>query len=203
HSSAADRWQPAQVSLPTKAAAVSVPPDESRWRSGHRSARTAAAATTASAKVATRSIHPNERTTSRSPWRDFVPLLSGAAADDVSCPCCFAGRCLSRDIPITIPSRDVRQWSTPAAEQAQKHHEQVDEVEIERQRAHHGLAARDRPVVHGIVHLLDLLGIVCRETGEHEDADDRDDPVEPARLEEDVDEARDDHADQAHEQERA
>src|SRR5262245_17718905 len=93
--------------------------------------------------------------------------------------------------------------SAPVAEQPQQHHEQVDEVEIERQRTHHGLAASDRSVVHGIIHLLDLLRIPGGEAGEHEDADHRDDPVEPARPEEDVDEARDDDADQAHEQEGA
>src|SRR5829696_7921322 len=48
----------------------------------------------------------------------------------------------------------------PVADQAQQHHEQVDEVEVERQRAHHGLAAERAVVIHRAVHLLDALGIV-------------------------------------------
>src|SRR6266568_5837876 len=47
--------------------------------------------------------------------------------------------------------------STPVAEQAQQHEEQVDEVEIERERAHHRLAAPDGAVVHRVVHFLDAL----------------------------------------------
>src|ERR1700687_1985661 len=51
-------------------------------------------------------------------------------------------------------------WASAAvAEQPQQHHEHVDEVEIERQRAHHCLAARPGAVLLGIEHFLDLLGV--------------------------------------------
>src|ERR1700690_1360732 len=46
------------------------------------------------------------------------------------------------------------------AHQAEQHQEQVDEVEVERQRAHHRLAARDRAVVADVVEFLDLLRVV-------------------------------------------
>ena len=74
------------------------------------------------------------------------------------------------------------QCLAPVAEQAQQHQEQVDEVEVERQRAHDSLAPRDRAVIVGAVHLLDLLRVVGGEAREHDHADHRDDPVEPARA---------------------
>src|SRR6266487_4581601 len=49
--------------------------------------------------------------------------------------------------------------SAAVAEEAQHEQEQVDEVEIERQRAHDGLAADDGAVLHRVEHLLDLLRV--------------------------------------------
>src|SRR5262245_56586294 len=49
--------------------------------------------------------------------------------------------------------------SATVAEEAQQEQEQVDEVEIERERAHHRLAAHDGAVFHRVVHLLDPLGV--------------------------------------------
>ena len=46
------------------------------------------------------------------------------------------------------PARIARTLAS-AAHQAQHHHEQVDEVEVERQRAHHGLAASRSGVIAG------------------------------------------------------
>src|ERR1700751_5718101 len=94
-------------------------------------------------------------------------------------------------------------WSAAVAEQAQQHEEQVDEVEVETQRAHHRLAAGDATVVVDVVHLLDALRVVGGQADEDQHADHRDEPVEPARLQEDVDEAGDHKTDQAHEQKRA
>ncbi len=91
----------------------------------------------------------------------------------------------------------------PIAEQTQHHQEQVDEVEIEPQRPHDGLAAGDGAVVHRAVQFFDVLRVVGGETDEDEHAEHRDRPIEPARLQKDVDQARDDDADQAHEHERA
>ena len=88
-----------------------------------------------------------------------------------------------------------------AAHQAQHHHEQIDEVEVERQRAHHGLAAGRSGVIAGVVHPLDPLGIVGREARKDADADNGNHPIQPARSQKQIDQARDDDADQAHEQE--
>src|SRR6266436_4015003 len=60
--------------------------------------------------------------------------------------------------------------SAAIAEEAQHEQEQVDEVEVERQRAHHGLAADNGSVLHRIVHLLDALRVPCGEPGEDEHA---------------------------------
>ena len=51
------------------------------------------------------------------------------------------------------------------SKQRQQHQEHVDEVQIEAQCAHDGLAAGDRAVISDIVHLLDALGVVSREAG--------------------------------------
>src|SRR4029079_11504428 len=93
--------------------------------------------------------------------------------------------------------------SATVAEEPKQHEEEVDEVQIEPQRAHHRLAAGDGAVVHRAVHLLDVLRVVGGEPDKDEHADDRDDPAEPARMQEDIDQAGDDGADQAHEQERS
>ena len=88
-----------------------------------------------------------------------------------------------------------------AARQAQHHHEQVDEVEVERQRAHHCLAAGRSGVIAGVVHPLDPLGIVGRQARKDADADNGNHPIEPARSQKQIDQACDNDADQAHEQE--
>src|SRR3954467_10035741 len=64
--------------------------------------------------------------------------------------------------------------SAPVAEQAQHHQEQVDEVEVERERAHHSLAATDGAVIVRAVHLLDPLRVPSGQSGEYDHADDRD-----------------------------
>src|ERR1044071_5953445 len=89
------------------------------------------------------------------------------------------------------------------ADKAQQEQEQVDEVEIEREGAHHRLAAGDRAVVADIVHLLDALSIPGGQPGEDQHADRRDGEVEPGGLEEDVDDHGQDQPEQAHPQERA
>src|ERR1700756_2205046 len=61
--------------------------------------------------------------------------------------------------------------SAAVAEYAQQHEEQVDEVEVEPQRAHDRLAAGDRAVIVHVVHFLDRLRVPGGEPGEHEDAD--------------------------------
>src|SRR4051812_37733500 len=88
--------------------------------------------------------------------------------------------------------------SAAIAEEAQHEQEQVDEVEVERERAHDGLAADGGAVLLRVEHFLDLLRIPGGEAGEDEHAGSRDHEVEPGALEEHVDHHRDDQADQAH-----
>ena len=64
------------------------------------------------------------------------------------------------------------------AEKLQQHQEQVDEVEIEPQGAHDGLLTGDRAVILNVVHLLDLLRVVCRQASEDEHADHRNGKLE-------------------------
>ena len=70
------------------------------------------------------------------------------------------------------PKKECLLRSAAVAEQPQQHQEQVDEVEIEPQRAHDRLAAGDGAVVHRAVHLLDVLRVVGGEPDEHEHAND-------------------------------
>src|ERR1700730_7979875 len=67
---------------------------------------------------------------------------------------------------------------TAVAEEPKEEHEQVDEVEIERQRAHYSLAADNRAVIHRVIHVLDALGIPGGHSGEDEHAHAGDDEVE-------------------------
>src|SRR6516162_235950 len=76
--------------------------------------------------------------------------------------------------------------SAAIAEQTQQHQEEVDEVEIKPQCAHDRFAAADRPVVYRAVHFLDRLSVVGGQAGKHEDADDRNRPIEAGRLEKHV-----------------
>ena len=72
--------------------------------------------------------------------------------------------------------------SAAVAEEAQHEQEQVDEVEVERERTHHRLAGRDRAVLVHVIHLLDLLGVPGGQAGEDEDAEHGDDEAERARA---------------------
>src|SRR5580700_9328177 len=74
--------------------------------------------------------------------------------------------------------------SAAITEQLEQHREHVDEIQIERQRAHDGLAARDGAVVVHIVHFLDPLRVPGGEPGEHEDAHDRDHELQRGTREE-------------------
>ena len=64
-----------------------------------------------------------------------------------------------------------------AAHQAQHHHEQVDEVDVERKRAHHGLAAGRSGVIAGVIHPFDPLGIIGRKARKDANANNRNHPV--------------------------
>src|SRR5690242_9136449 len=83
------------------------------------------------------------------------------------------------------------------AEQAEQHQEQIEEVEIERQRAHYGTLGLETLVHARVEAFLDLLGIPGREAEEDQDADHRDGKAERARRPDDVDDRGDDQAEQA------
>ena len=78
--------------------------------------------------------------------------------------------------------------------------EEVDEVEIELQRTHDAdLVDRGR-VRRALTrrHLLDLLRVVHRKTGEDQNASERTDEVESGTVHEDIDDARDDETPKRH-----
>ena len=72
------------------------------------------------------------------------PLFSNNPNDCALCEATAqkAEHCSRVHGPLASGSRaGIARTLASAAHQAQHHHEQVDEVEVERQRAHHGLAA--------------------------------------------------------------
>src|SRR6476659_7347643 len=88
--------------------------------------------------------------------------------------------CRKKKTPQDEPGafkKACRLRSAAVAEQPQQHQEEVDEVEIEPQRAHDRLAAGHGAVVHRAVYLLDVLRVVGGEPDEHEHANDRDRPT--------------------------
>src|SRR5450432_2850183 len=91
-------------------------------------------------------------------------------------------------------------------EELQQQREQVDEVQVQRQRTGDRRAFRDIAAGGGIaidVLVLQPLRIPGGETREDQDADHRYDELQRRTRQEQVDQARNDDADQAHEQERA
>src|ERR1043166_9066543 len=89
--------------------------------------------------------------------------------------CCAAAR------PETQPpareylagGRSLRERASSVATLAhelQHEEEQVQEVEVERERAHDRLLAGDRAVIVRGIHLLDALRVIGSEAGEHQDA---------------------------------
>jgi hypothetical protein len=82
----------------------------------------------------------------------------------------------------------------------EKYHEEIYEIEIERQRADHGLLARDFGCVRFKIHLLDALRVVCSEAHEYDDADDGDGELKGARPDENVDEGSDHDPNQSHQE---
>ena len=80
--------------------------------------------------------------------------------------CCGLLRSRGYSTPRSLGGAEL----SAIADQAQQHEEQVDEVEIERQRAHHGLAASRVHIVRRVVHLLDLLGVPGGQPGEDQHA---------------------------------
>src|SRR3954447_4033830 len=89
---------------------------------------------------------------------------------------------------------------TPLAEQLEQHHEEVDEVEVQRERPHHRFLAGQLLRIRFQIHGLDALRIVGGEAHKQYNADDRDHELNGVRSEEDVHQRGDYNADQAHEQ---
>src|SRR5260221_2591391 len=89
--------------------------------------------------------------------------------------------------------------SPSVAEQLEQQQEDVDEIEVEDQRADDG-----EVVAQGTrrrSHRLDLLRVVCRKADEDEDADDGEHERESGGVDEDVHDAEQENADQTHEEE--
>src|SRR3979490_1516121 len=107
--------------------------------------------------------------------------------------------------------RGFKSWSwaealVALAEQLQQQREQVDEVQVERQRAGNRRPLRNVTALRGIavdVVVLQPLGVPGGEAREYQHADHRDDELQHRTGEEEIDQARDDDAEQAHQQERA
>src|SRR6478735_2906148 len=96
--------------------------------------------------------------------------------------------------------------SVALTEQLQQQREQVDEVQIERQRAGDCRTLRDLTTLRGIavnVVVLQPLGIPGGEAREYQHADHRDDELQHRAGQEEIEQARDDDAEQAHDKERA
>src|SRR5437899_1430968 len=87
-----------------------------------------------------------------------------------------------------------------AAGEAQQHQEEVDEVEIEGQRADHGVGPH-LSLRQGQRHLLESLCVPRGEAGEDDDTDDRDQELQRVVVPEHADERSQDEADQAHHEE--
>jgi CO/xanthine dehydrogenase Mo-binding subunit len=66
---------------------------------------------------------------------------------------------LVHGVPAQRRRRRGYAHSATIAEEAQQEYEDVDEVEIERKRAHYRFAADDRAVLHRVVHFLDTLRV--------------------------------------------
>src|SRR6478672_6060643 len=88
----------------------------------------------------------------------------------------------------------------PVACESKQHQEQIDEVEIQRQRADDGVGAGVAGW-EGEGHPLEALRVVRGESGEDDHADEAENELEPVVLPEHSDDRRDDDPDQSHEEE--
>ena len=99
-----------------------------------------------------------------------------------------------------LPAVYYVRWLLAVAEEAEQVEEQVDEIEVERQRADGGELACLRAVGHGC-HLLDFLCVPCGEADEYHHACEADNPLHRRAFHEDVDNGADYKPDECHEQE--
>src|SRR6516225_6576448 len=132
------------------------------------------------------------------PMRSSVPAVAAvvtptatsnaatvAGGGQILCASCISA--LRKKIrPDARPGRSsavsVKSSVAAGAEQLHQHHEQVDEVEIETQCPHNRLLAARLVIVALVIHLLDLLRVTCRQTGEDDDADHRDRELQRRRA---------------------
>src|SRR3974377_293183 len=99
----------------------------------------------------------------------------------------YAAAASNKTPPLSAGASCSPFWRlAPVAQEAQQEQEQVDKIEVERQRPHHRLAADEGTAVRGRVHLLDPLRIPRRQAGEDEDADRRNRELQPRALDEHV-----------------
>src|SRR5271165_1361354 len=76
--------------------------------------------------------------------------------------------------------------------------EHVDEVEVEAQRAVDRLLVDHLVAVAGVIHLLDRLGVPGGQAGEDDHRENRDPELQAGAVQEQVEQTRDDEADDAH-----
>src|SRR5437870_3489337 len=146
-------------------------------------------------------------------------LQSGSAAPPGSMPVCLASgsmktprhlsppqnRCEASSssaphvshLAIPSPAKDLR---PSAALEANQDEEQVDEVQVEGERAHDRV--RTPPLLgQSRRHVLQPLGVPRRQSGEDDDADDGDEELERIVVPEQAEDRRQHQPDQAHEEE--
>ena len=90
-------------------------------------------------------------------------------------------------------------WLAPLAAEAQQHQEEIDEIEIERERSHQGLLGQRVTRIAMEIDLLDALRVPGGKTGEDDDAYHRDRKLQRARSNKHIHDGREDDPDQAHE----
>ncbi len=89
----------------------------------------------------------------------------------------------------------------PAAEDAQQHEKQVDEIQVKRQGAHNGsLTVCLGSFRYRGAHVFDLLGIISHQAGENKNPNIGSDPVKGGTIQKQVYQRGDDQANQQHEQ---
>ncbi len=90
---------------------------------------------------------------------------------------------------------------TTVTKEGKQHIEEVDEVEVEGERAIYGSFPHGFTGESYVVRGFDSLGVVCGESCKDEDADDGDGEVEHGALHEEVDDGGDDDAEESHHEE--
>src|SRR5437773_781725 len=105
---------------------------------------------------------------------------------------------ISSRAPLRVSRSCCSSWRLVSApRQAEEHQEQVDEVEIERQRTDDGVAG-ELTIRKLERHLPQALRVVCGQSREHDHADHRDQELQRVVVPEEADDGRENQPDQPH-----